>query len=127
MKKEIFNIYICEKCNNIVELIDGKVNDLSCCGNTMKRLEANTFDAAVEKHVPIYEKVEDELLVRVGEVEHPMEKEHYIMWIALVTDNRVIKATLFPEQATETRFPYIKGASIYAYCNKHGLWKAVIE
>ena len=71
--------------------------------------------------------VEDELLVKVGEVEHPMEKEHYIMWIALATDNKVIRVKLYPEQSTETRLPYIKGATLYAYCNKHGLWKNVVE
>ena len=56
----------------------------------------NTTDAATEKHVPVYEKVEDEIVVKVGEVEHPMEKEHYIMWIAQVTENRVNKVKLYP-------------------------------
>ena len=69
----------------------------------------------------------DELVVKVGAVEHPMEKEHYIMWIAQVTENKTTRVRLYPEQATETRFPYIKGATLYAYCNKHGLWKTVIE
>ena len=73
------------------------------------------------------EQVEDEIVVRVGEVEHPMEKEHYIMWIAQVTENKMIRVQLYPEQSTETRFPYIKGASLYAYCNKHGLWKNIIK
>ena len=88
---------------------------------------ANSQDASVEKHVPAYELVEDEIVVRVGEIEHPMEKEHYIMWIAQVTDNRTTRVRLFPEQSTETRFPYIKGSTLYAYCNKHGLWKTVVE
>ena len=98
-----------------------------CCGRPMEEMVANTTDAAVEKHVPAYERVEDEIVVKVGEVEHPMEKEHYIMWIAQVTDNRTTRVRLFPEQSTETRFPYIKGATLYAYCNKHGLWKTVVE
>ena len=71
--------------------------------------------------------VEDEIVVKVGEVEHPMEKEHYIMWIAQVSENRTTRVRLYPEQATETRFPYIPGATLYAYCNKHGLWKTIVE
>ena len=56
-----------------------------------------------------------------------MEKEHYIMWIAQVSDNKVTHVRLYPEQATQTRLPYIKGATLYAYCNKHGLWKTTIK
>ena len=92
----------------------------------MEQMIANTTDASVEKHVPVYEIIDDELVVRVGKIEHPMEKEHYIMWIAQVTDNRTTRVRLYPEQATETRFPYIKGSTLYAYCNKHGLWKTTI-
>ena len=100
---------------------------ITCCGKPMEQMEANVVDAAVEKHVPVYEKVEDELVVKVGEIEHPMEKEHYIMWIAQVTDNRTIRVRLYPEQSTETRFPYISGSTLYAYCNKHGLWKTTVK
>lgn len=125
--KENVKFYRCSICGNIVGLIEGDIKRVKCCGKEMDELVANTTDAAVEKHVPVYEKVEDELVVRVGEVEHPMEKEHYIMWIALVTENRTTRVTLYPEQGTETRFPYIKGAVLYAYCNKHGLWKTVVE
>ena len=56
-----------------------------------------------------------------------MEKEHYIMWIAQASENRITRVKLYPEQATETRFPYISGATLYAYCNKHGLWKTTIK
>ena len=56
-----------------------------------------------------------------------MEKDHYIMWIAEVSDNKTTRVRLFPEQSTETRLPYEKGATLYAYCNKHGLWKTTIE
>lgn len=126
MKENIY-LYLCKDCNNIIEVIDGKADSLTCCGKMMEKLTANTTDAAVEKHLPVYEKVEDELLVKVGEIEHPMQKDHYIMWIALVTDSKMVRVKLYPEQSTETRFPYIKGAELYAYCNKHGLWKTTIE
>ena len=125
--KENVKFYICPICGNIVELVEGDIRRVVCCGKPMEELVANVVDAAVEKHVPVYEMVEDELLVKVGEVEHPMEKEHYIMWIALVIDNKIIRVKLYPQQSTETRLPYIKGATLYAYCNKHGLWKNTVE
>ena len=126
MAKEL-KFYICEHCKNvIIKVSDSKV-PVMCCGQLMKELVANTVDAAVEKHIPVYEKIEDEIVVRVGELEHPMEKDHYIMWIAQVTENKMIRVQLYPEQSRETRFPYIKGASLYAYCNKHGLWKNIIK
>ena len=124
--KENVKFYKCPICNNVIGLIDGDMEHIKCCGNPMEQMIANTTDASVEKHVPVYEIVEDEVAVRVGEIEHPMEKEHYIMWIAQVTDNRTTRIRLYPEQSTETRFPYIKGSTLYAYCNKHGLWKTNI-
>ncbi len=125
--KENVKFYKCPICGNIIELIDGEIEHVTCCGKPMEQMIANNTDAAVEKHVPIYEKVEDELVVKVGEVEHPMEKEHYITWIAQATEDRVTRVRLYPEQSTETRFPYIPGATLYAYCNKHGLWKTIIK
>ena len=125
--KEKVKFYRCPICGNIIELIDGDSRHITCCGKEMEEMQANTTDAAVEKHVPVYERVEDEIVVRVGEVEHPMEKEHYIMWIAQVADNRITKVKLYPEQATDTRFPYIPKSTIYAYCNKHGLWKSIVK
>ena len=82
------------------------------------------FDASVEKHVPVYEKIEDEIFVRVN---HPMEKEHFIEWITLVKENVEYTVKMYPEQNAECRFKYIPGSTIYAYCNKHGLWKKDVE
>ena len=125
--EENVRFYRCPICGNIVGLIEGDMSRVVCCGRPMEQMEVNTADASVEKHVPTYENVDGELLVKVGSVEHPMEKDHYIMWIAQVTDNRTTRVRLYPEQSTETRFPYIPGSIIYAYCNKHGLWKAIVE
>ena len=126
MKNNI-KFYKCPKCGNIIQIIDGDINNITCCGKVMEEMQASMQDGAIEKHIPVYEKVEDELFVKVGEVEHPMEKDHYIMWIALVVENRIVNVKLYPEQAPNTRLPYIKGATIYAYCNKHGLWKTIVE
>lgn len=119
--------YVCKTCGNIIGLIQGNAAPLRCCGQAMEPLVANVEDAAVEKHVPVYELVEDEIVVRVGEIEHPMGKDHYIMWIAQVSDNRTTRVRLYPEQNTETRFPYIPGSTLYAYCNKHGLWMSEVK
>ena len=124
---ENVRFYKCPICGNVIGLIDGNAEQLRCCGQEMELLVANTQDAAQEKHVPVYEHVDGEIVVKVGEVDHPMTKEHYIMWIAQVSDNRTTRVRLYPEQGTETRFPYIKGSTIYAYCNLHGLWKTTVE
>ena len=126
MEKNV-KFYRCPICGNIVGLIEGNADHIMCCGKPMEALEANVTDGAVEKHVPVWERVEDEIVVRVGEVEHPMTKEHYIMWIAQVSENKTTRVKLYPEQSTETRFPYIPGSTLFAYCNLHGLWKSEIE
>lgn len=126
MKNEL-KIKKCDKCGAIVKVInDCKCQGcgIICCGENMKELMPNSVDAAVEKHVPTYEKVEDEIVVKVN---HVMEKEHYIEWISLINENKEITITLYPEQDAEARFPYIKGSTIYAYCNKHQLWKTEVE
>lgn len=126
MKNEL-TIKRCEKCGAIVKVLeDCKCEGcgIVCCGEQMKLQVPNSVDAAVEKHVPTYEIVEDEILVKVN---HVMEKEHYIEWVSLVKENKEITVKLYPEQNAEVRLPYIKGATIYAYCNKHGLWKKEIE
>lgn len=125
--KENTRFYVCPVCGNIIGLIDGNIEHITCCGSEMKLLEANTVDASKEKHVPVYERVEDEICVKVGEVEHPMEKDHFISWVAQVSENRTSRVRLYPEQGTEVRFKYVPGATIYAYCNKHGLWAKKVD
>ena len=127
MKEKNTVFYKCQTCGNVIGLIEGDINHMTCCGKPMERLNANSVDAAFEKHIPVYERVEDEIVVTVGEVEHPMEKDHYIMWIAMVSDNQTTRIRLYPEQGTQVRFKYIPQSTLYAYCNKHGLWKAEVE
>ena len=127
MKAKNTVFYKCPICGNLIGLIDGDINHMMCCGRKMELLVANSEDAATEKHVPVYERVEDEILVKVGEVDHPMDKDHYIMWIAQVSDNQTTRVRLYPEQGIAVRFKYIPGSILYAYCNKHGLWKADVK
>ena len=125
--EENVRFYRCKVCGNMIGLIHGNSENISCCGEKMELLHANSTDAATEKHVPVYEKDGNEIVVRVGEVEHPMEEDHYIMWIAQVSEDRTTRVRLHPGQATETRFPYIPGSVLYEYCNKHGLWKKEVK
>ena len=81
MKKNTV-FYRCPICGNVIGLIEGDSNNIKCCGQKMELIVANSVEASTEKHKPVYEKVEDEIVVRVGEIEHPMEKDHYIQWIA---------------------------------------------
>ena len=127
MIKENLNFYRCPICGNIVELIDGNMDRIICCGKSMIKMIANTTDAVVEKHVPVYERVDNEIVVKVGEVEHPMEEEHYIMWIAQVSKDKVVRVKLHPESKIEVRFPYISDSVLYAYCNKHEIRKKIVE
>ena len=126
MKKELV-IKKCLKCGALIEIINDcncEECGIMCCGEKMIEIKPNTIDASFEKHVPTYEKVEDEILVKVN---HVMEKEHYIEWIAMVTDTSVYKVKLCPEQNAECRFKYIPNSNLYAYCNKHGLWSNDIK
>ena len=126
MKKELI-IKNCRKCGAIVNVLeDCNCNDcgIQCCGEKMMVLKPNSVDASFEKHLPTYEMVEDEIFTKV---DHVMEKEHYIEWIALVTDTEQIIHKLYPEQNAEVRFKYVSGSILYAYCNKHGLWKTEVE
>lgn len=90
-------------------------------------LVPNTNDAAKEKHIPVYEVKGDEMFVRVGEIEHPMEENHYIAFIALINGHDITKVDLKPNDKPEATFKYIKGSEIYAYCNKHDIWKAKVK
>lgn len=125
--KENIKIYICKHCGNVCELINDSGVNMVCCGEEMNLLDSSLSVGATEKHTPVYNKVEDEIVVSVGEVSHPMEKEHYIMWCALVTDNTMTRVTLYPEQDINIRFKYVPNSTIYAYCNKHGLWKTIVK
>lgn len=117
------NFYRCESCGNIVALIKTGGGTLACCGKPMTKLEANSTDAAKEKHVPVVTKEADKIRVAVGSTLHPMLEEHYIEWIALVADGRVEFKFLKPGEEAIAEFTDVKAGEIYAYCNLHGLWK----
>ncbi|PKN71550.1 MAG: desulfoferrodoxin [Deltaproteobacteria bacterium HGW-Deltaproteobacteria-12] len=117
-------VYKCDVCGNIVEVLHAGMGKLVCCGQPMKMLAENTTDAAKEKHVPVVEKVAGGVKVTVGSVAHPMEEKHYIEWIEVITNGKIYRQYLAPGQAPEAFFP-VEATNIIAreYCNLHGLWK----
>jgi superoxide reductase len=118
-------IYKCEICGNIVEVLHDGAGELVCCGQPMTLRKENTVDAAREKHVPVIEKVEGGFKVKVGSVAHPSVPEHYIEWIELVADGKAYRRFLNPGDAPEAVF-CIDAQEVVAreYCNLHGLWSA---
>jgi superoxide reductase len=118
-------VYKCEVCGNIVEMLHAGAGELVCCGQPMKLFVENTVDAAREKHVPVIEKVDGGYKVKLGSVPHPMEEKHYIEWIELVAGNRVLRQFLKPGEAPEATFiTSDKDVLARAYCNLHGLWRS---
>jgi superoxide reductase len=121
--------FICKLCGNIVGVVKEGGGKLSCCGQAMTELTANTTDAAQEKHVPVITVAGDSVKVSVGSVTHPMTPEHFIEWIHLETKQGAQMAHLTPDDAPEFVFSLADGdeaVAAYAYCNLHGLWKAEV-
>ncbi|BCA80622.1 desulfoferrodoxin [Desulfuromonas sp. AOP6] len=118
-------VYKCDVCGNIVEVLHAGAGDLVCCGENMKLMTENTVDAAKEKHVPVIEIGKNSITVKVGSVAHPMEEKHYIEWIEIIADGKVYRQFLNPGDKPEATFP-VSASKVTAreYCNLHGHWKA---
>ncbi len=122
---EKLQIYKCEKCGNIVEMVHEGKGELVCCGEPMKLYAENTTDAAKEKHVPVVEVSGGTIKVTVGSVAHPMEEKHYIEWIEVIADGKAYRQFLKAGEAPEAVFNLdAKEFTVRAYCNLHGLWRA---
>jgi superoxide reductase len=124
MPKQL-EVYKCEICGNIVEILHGAAAPLVCCNQKMTLMEENTVDAAREKHVPVIERGNGVITVKVGSVAHPMEEKHYIEWIELLADGKSYRQFLKPGGQPEATFP-VTASNVTAreYCNLHGHWKA---
>ncbi len=122
---ERLQIYKCEICGNIVEMLHEGKGELVCCDQPMKLYQENTVDAAREKHVPVVERTASGFKVTVGSVPHPMEEKHYIEWIEIIADGKAYRQFLKPGEAPEATFCIDAGeVTAREYCNLHGLWKA---
>ena len=118
-------IYKCNVCGNIIEVLHAGIGELVCCGQPMELLKEKTEDIGSEKHVPVIEKTETGARVKVGSVPHPMEANHYIEWIEIIANGRIYRRFLKPGDKPEAGLE-IKAEKISAreYCNIHGLWKS---
>ena len=123
---KVKQIYKCEACGNIIEVLHEGDGELVCCGQPMKLMDEQTKDAATEKHVPFIEKTTDGILVKIGQNQaHPMEEKHYIDWIELIADGEYYRKHLKPGDEPQALF-CISASNLSAreLCNIHGLWKS---
>ena len=119
--------YKCNTCGNIIAFVKASGVPVMCCGQAMEVIVPGTVDAAVEKHVPVYEVKDGKVKVTIGSVEHPMLDEHYIEWIALQTKQGNQRKSLKTGDAPTACFSICDDdevVAVYEYCNLHGLWKA---
>lgn len=118
------DVYKCEICGQIIEVLHEGAGTLVCCNQPMKLMVENTVDASKEKHVPVVEKTDKGFRVRVGSVPHPMEAKHYIEWIQALADGVSYRKFLKPGDEPQAEFE-VKADKIVPreYCNLHGLWK----
>lgn len=123
---ELNQIYRCNVCGNIVEVVMAGVGELVCCGQPMELLIERQTDVGPEKHIPIVEKTGKGIIVKVGEVPHPMEESHYIHLIEVIADGKVYRKTLQPGNDPSAEFELeegeIKDLKVREYCIIHGLW-----
>ncbi len=114
-------LYRCEICNNLIEVLVNGEGELVCCGEPMKLLQAKgSADEGVEKHVPIIDNEE----IRVGSVPHPMIDEHYIMFIEAISGDEVKLKFLRPGEDAKMYINFKDHIKAREYCNIHGLWEA---
>lgn len=117
-------VYKCGICGNIVEVLHPGMGQLICCGQQMKLQEEKTEDQGMEKHVPVMEKTDKGIKVKVGSIPHPMEEKHFIEWVEVVTDAKVLRKFLKSGETPEADFliDVSKIIQIREYCTIHGLW-----
>jgi len=122
---EKLQVYKCLTCGNIVEVLTGGKGSLVCCGKPMENLTAKTADQGKEKHVPVIEKFNGGIKVKIGDIPHPMEEKHYIEWIEIVSDGKVYRQFLRPGQTPEAVFD-VSPENVRAreHCTIHGMWEA---
>jgi superoxide reductase len=113
---------VCDICGNVVEILHGGAGKLVCCGQPMNLMEEKTEDKGKEKHVPVIEKVDGGIKVKVGSVPHPMEDKHYIEWVEILTDDGLMRRFLKPGEAPEAVFEIGEPTGAREYCTIHGLW-----
>ncbi len=123
---ELRDVYKCEHCGNVVEVLQVGGASLVCCGEKMVKLEEQTEDATNEKHVPVVNEVDGGVEVVVGTTLHPMTEKHLIGFIEVLTEDQVLRAELTAEDEPKAKFAVVKDdiIAVREFCNIHGLWRA---
>ena len=122
---ERYQIYKCDSCETIVEVLDGGTGTLACCDNPMALLVAKNDDQGQEKHVPVIEKNSSDVNVKIGSIPHPMEADHYIEWIELAGEDNTHLKFLRPGDKPEANFTTTdEKVSSREFCSVHGLWQS---
>lgn len=117
-------IFRCNKCGNIVEVLSVGGGELVCCGEPMELVEEKTEEEGKEKHLPVIEKTDRGIRVKIGSVLHPMEENHYIKWIEVIADKKIYRQFLTPGSSPEAEFSLkAEHIEVREYCSIHGLWK----
>ncbi len=125
MAAETLQVYQCEACGIVAEVLDGGAGELVCCGQPCRLLAVKTAEEGREKHLPVIEQAGGGIKVKVGDVPHPMEARHFIQWIEVIADGKAYRQFLRPGQAPEATFPIeAKGVKARELCNIHGMWEA---
>lgn len=121
-------IYRCNICGNIIEVLHIGTGKLVCCGQPMQLLEEKTGDLGSEKHIPVIEKTENGIKVKIGELPHPMDENHCIEWIEVIANDEVYRKVLKPDEKPEAEFNIeienVDEIHAREYCSIHGLWKS---
>jgi len=122
---KVYEVYRCNVCGNIVEVLHGGKGTLVCCGQDMELLVPKTADEGNEKHVPVIAQNGEEVIVKVGDIAHPMLEKHYIEWIEIIADGQSCRKFLQPGEAPQASFrTQAKNVVAREYCNIHGLWQS---
>ncbi len=122
---EINQIYKCNICGNIVEVLSNGAGELTCCGQDMELLEPTQKEEGGIKHIPVITKENGKIVVTMGEVAHPMEEEHHIVFVELIVGDQIYRANLNAGDEPKAIFDVdaeLDDVKAIEYCNLHGLW-----
>jgi superoxide reductase len=124
---EKLQMYKCEACGNIIQVLIPGEGKLVCCDKEMELLVPHTDEMLGEKHVPVFKKTDDggaEIIV--GSIPHPMTEEHYIMFIEKISEDKNFMKLKYLHPGDEPKMKLLKAhknACANAYCNLHGFWE----
>jgi len=129
MKTEFRELYRCEVCGNVVEVVNPGIVSLVCCNKPMVKLQSKKADTGVEKHLPVIEDMNGKIKVKIGSVEHPMEEKHYIVFVEVLTDKKVLRHEFKPNEKPEAIFDVNLSdvKEVREFCNVHMLWSKEIK